>query len=51
MPTACMNEYMIVEPTNVKPRFLRSLLSASEMKPSRQNCQPVGDAQDVTALR
>ena len=30
MPTACMKAYMIVEPTNVKPRLFRSFEKASD---------------------
>jgi hypothetical protein len=30
MPVACMNAYMMVLPTNLKPRRLRSLLMASD---------------------
>ena len=30
MPVACMCAYMMVEPTKVKPRFFRSLLSWSD---------------------
>ena len=28
MPTDCMNAYIVVGPTKLHPRFLRSLLSA-----------------------
>ena len=30
MPVACMKAYMMVEPTNLKPRPFRSLDSASD---------------------
>src|SRR5262245_15376933 len=32
MPTACMNAYVMVDPTNRKPRLRRSLLRASDSR-------------------
>jgi hypothetical protein len=38
MPVACIWAYIIVEPTNLNPRFLRSLLTASEMSVVAGTC-------------
>ena len=40
MPTACMKAYMIVVPTNLKPRFFRSFDSASDYLGSRRDVLP-----------